>query len=168
MLAFTVMRQCEYEVACGYLRTRTDMGLLNLFCPSYSSLVNVSVEYTYSPTRGITAVRDFVYQYVVFDSQTYCHEAGLAQGSNQCLLIAGARFLTSAITRIATDASSCNLGHRQQFCIQVYTDCVALTFRHRASCIQDRRFAVLSRERLFIYLINKYISLSDTCLTVHH
>ena len=26
----------------------------------------------------------------------------------------------------------------------------------------------LSRERFFIYLINKYISLSDICLTVHH
>ena len=42
-----------------------------------------------------------------------------------------------------------------------------LTFRHRASSIQDRRFATLQRT-LFIYLINKYISLSDTCLTVHH
>ena len=42
-----------------------------------------------------------------------------------------------------------------------------LTFRHRASSIQDRRFATLKRT-LFIYLIKKYISLSDTCLTVHH
>jgi len=36
---------------------------------------------------------------------------------------------------------------------------LTLTFRHRASCIQDRRFATLQRT-LFIYLINKYISLS--------
>ena len=43
----------------------------------------------------------------------------------------------------------------------------SLTFRHRASCIQDRRFTTLQRT-LFIYLINKYISLSDICLTVHH
>jgi hypothetical protein len=42
-----------------------------------------------------------------------------------------------------------------------------LTFRHRASSIQDRRFAT-PRRTLFIYLINKYISLSDICLTVHH
>ena len=42
-----------------------------------------------------------------------------------------------------------------------------LTFRHRASSIQDRHFATLQRT-LFIYLINKYISLSDICLTVHH
>ena len=42
-----------------------------------------------------------------------------------------------------------------------------LTFRHRASSVQDRRFATLQRT-LFIYLINKYISLSDICLTVHH
>ena len=42
-----------------------------------------------------------------------------------------------------------------------------LNFRHRALCIQDRRFATLQRT-LFIYLINKYISLSDICLTVHH
>ena len=42
-----------------------------------------------------------------------------------------------------------------------------LTFRHRASCIQDRGFAILQRT-LFIYLIIKYISLSDICLTVHH
>ena len=32
---------------------------------------------------------------------------------------------------------------------------------------RDRRFATLQRT-LFIYLINKYISLSDICLTVHH
>ena len=43
----------------------------------------------------------------------------------------------------------------------------SLTFRHRASSIQDRHFTTLQR-RLFIYLINKYISLSDICLTVHH
>ena len=43
----------------------------------------------------------------------------------------------------------------------------SLTFRHRASSIQDRHFATLQRT-LFIYLINKYISLSDICLTVHH
>ena len=42
-----------------------------------------------------------------------------------------------------------------------------LTFRHRASSIWDRRFATLQRT-LFLYLINKYISLSDICLTVHH
>ena len=42
-----------------------------------------------------------------------------------------------------------------------------LTFRHRASSIQDRRFATLQRT-LFIYLINKYILLSYICLTVHH
>ena len=42
-----------------------------------------------------------------------------------------------------------------------------LTFRHRASYIEGRRFATLQRT-LFIYLINKYISLSDICLTVHH
>jgi len=28
--------------------------------------------------------------------------------------------------------------------------------------------SLFSRERFFIYLINKYISLSDICLTVHH
>ena len=43
----------------------------------------------------------------------------------------------------------------------------SLTFRHRESYIQDRRFAALQRT-LFVYLINKYISLSDICLTVHH
>ena len=32
---------------------------------------------------------------------------------------------------------------------------------------RDRRFAALQR-KLFIYLINKYIPLSDICLTVHH
>ena len=42
-----------------------------------------------------------------------------------------------------------------------------LTFRQHASSISDRRFATLQRT-LFIYLINKYISLSDICLTVHH
>ena len=43
----------------------------------------------------------------------------------------------------------------------------SLTFRHRASSIEDRNFATLQRT-LFIYLINKYILLSDICLTVHH
>ena len=43
----------------------------------------------------------------------------------------------------------------------------SLTFRHRASSIQDSHFGTLQRT-LFIYLINKYISLSDICLTVHH
>ena len=42
-----------------------------------------------------------------------------------------------------------------------------LTFRHRSFFMQDRCFATLQRT-LFIYLINKYISLSDICLTVHH
>ena len=42
-----------------------------------------------------------------------------------------------------------------------------LTFRHRASVYRDRRFATLQRT-LFIYLIKKYISFSDICLTVHH
>ena len=42
-----------------------------------------------------------------------------------------------------------------------------LTFRHRSFSMQDRRFATLQRT-LFIYLINKYISLSDICFTVHH
>ena len=42
-----------------------------------------------------------------------------------------------------------------------------LNFRLHASSIQDRRFATLQRT-LFNYLINKYTSLSDICLTVHH
>jgi len=42
-----------------------------------------------------------------------------------------------------------------------------LTFRHCASSIWDRRFATLQRT-LFIYLINKYISLSDICFNVDH
>ena len=44
---------------------------------------------------------------------------------------------------------------------------VQLTYRHRASSIEDRRFATLQRT-LSMYLINKYISLSDICLNVHH
>ena len=42
-----------------------------------------------------------------------------------------------------------------------------LIFRHRASSLLDRRFATLQRT-LFIYLINKYLSLSDIFLKVHH
>ena len=44
---------------------------------------------------------------------------------------------------------------------------ISLTFRNRASPVQDRHFATLQRT-LFIYLINKYISLSDIYLTVRH
>ena len=43
-------------------------------------------------------------------------------------------------------------------------DKAILTFRHRAFSILDRRFATL-RRMLFIYLINKYISLADISLT---
>jgi len=42
-----------------------------------------------------------------------------------------------------------------------------LTFRHRASFILGQEFRYSPRT-LFIYLINKYISLSDVCLTVYH
>ena len=42
-----------------------------------------------------------------------------------------------------------------------------LTFRHHASSLEDRRFTTL-QITLFIFLINKYISLSDIYLTVHH
>ena len=48
-----------------------------------------------------------------------------------------------------------------------YIRLCVLTFRHRASSVQDRRFAALQRTPI-IYLINKYISLSDICLTMHH
>ena len=41
-----------------------------------------------------------------------------------------------------------------------------LTFRHCASSIY-RCFATLQRT-LFVYLMNKYISFSEICLTVHH
>ena len=49
---------------------------------------------------------------------------------------------------------------------EVNTKLCYLNFRHRASSIYDRRFAAIQRT-LFIYLINKCISLSDICLTVH-
>jgi len=48
-----------------------------------------------------------------------------------------------------------------------HTTSTHLTFMHHASSIQDRRFATLQRT-LLIYLINKYVSLSDISLTVHH
>ena len=58
------------------------------------------------------------------------------------------------------DPKSDIMTHESNYCTQ-------LTYRHRASCLKDRRFATL-QSRLFMYLINKYISLSDICLTVHH
>jgi len=51
-----------------------------------------------------------------------------------------------------------------KFCLMKNAEVISLTFRRRASSIQDRRFSALQR-RLFIYLINNYISLSDICLT---
>ena len=42
-----------------------------------------------------------------------------------------------------------------------------ISFRHRASCILGQAFHY-SPENAFYILINKYISLSDICLTVHH
>ena len=43
-----------------------------------------------------------------------------------------------------------------------------LTFRHRASCVLGQAFHYSPENAFYIYLINKYISLSDICLTVHH
>ena len=66
-----------------------------------------------------------------------------------------------------------NLWNNEIHCPVVLTDLtfgwigVILTFRHRASCIQDRRLATPQRT-LFPYSINKYILLSDICLTLHH
>ena len=51
--------------------------------------------------------------------------------------------------------------------VGVYTLRAGLTFRRLNPVYRDRRFVTLQR-MLFIYLINKYISLSDICLTVHH
>ena len=45
---------------------------------------------------------------------------------------------------------------------------VGLTFRHRASCILGQAFHYSPENAFYMYLINKYISLSDICLTVHH
>ena len=59
--------------------------------------------------------------------------------------------------------SCCRLNSAGPRWVQIFT----LTFRHRASSVQHRRFATLHRT-LFIYLINKYISSSDICLTLHH
>ena len=42
-----------------------------------------------------------------------------------------------------------------------------LTFGTALPLYRDRRFTNLQRT-LFIYLINKYISLADICMTVHH
>ena len=60
-----------------------------------------------------------------------------------------------------------NLGLGVTKCFHIFCANHSLTFRHRASCIYDRRFVTLQRT-IFIYLINKHISLSDICLTVHH
>ena len=43
-----------------------------------------------------------------------------------------------------------------------------LTFRHRASCILGQVFHYSPENAFYIYLIDKYISLSDICLTVRH
>ena len=57
-------------------------------------------------------------------------------------------------------------------CYSIKVSSSVLTFRHRASSIQDRHFANIQRT-LFIYLINKYISLSDfmfmvSCITIFY
>ena len=42
-----------------------------------------------------------------------------------------------------------------------------LTFRHRASCILGQSFRYSPENAFYVYLINKYISFSDICLTVY-
>ena len=45
---------------------------------------------------------------------------------------------------------------------------IDLTFRQRVFSLYRTGVSLLSGERFFIYLINKYISLSDICLTMHY
>ena len=49
-----------------------------------------------------------------------------------------------------------------------FTVFLCLIFRHRASCILGQAFHYSPENAFHIYFINKYISLSDICLTVHH
>jgi len=62
---------------------------------------------------------------------------------------------------------TCPVPYRTASKQQVTGRPTCLTFRHRASCLLGQAFHY-SPENAFIYLINKYISLSDIWLTVHH
>ena len=87
--------------------------------------------------------------------------------STQAVLRYYTVFVLAALNGHLTARNNCSIFFTtpcRSFCF--FRPC-CLTFRHRASSIQDRRFATLQRT-LFIYLIDKYISLSDICLTVHH
>jgi hypothetical protein len=85
----------------------------------------------------------------------------------------GSRFVLTVI--VSERTAVWNSGNSRRVCRLSFspdvklasTKIITLTFRHRASSIEDRRFATLQRT-LFMFLINKYISLSDICLTVHH
>ena len=79
-----------------------------------------------------------------------------------------AEFIGLVVQNRVLDVKASHLGHVPPGeSKNTFTCLFVLPFRHRASSIKDRRFATLQRT-LFIYLINKYISLSDICLTVHH
>ena len=69
------------------------------------------------------------------------------------------RFITIFLNSFPVDSAP-NMGQMKPNCTHINL-CTALPL------YRDRRFATLQRT-LFIYLINKYISLSDICLTVHH
>ena len=51
--------------------------------------------------------------------------------------------------------------------VSVFPLCYAMPLGTVRPVLYDRRFATL-QSTPFIYLINKYISLSDICLTLHH
>ena len=99
--------------------------------------------------------------YPNFDfSSTKCKGyPSIASRADMCRQAVGARDIVIKPFFLLTVRAHLKTGGTAVFC--------PLTFRHRASCILDRRFTTLQRT-LFIYLINKYISLSDICLTVRH
>ena len=105
--------------------------------------------------------------------------SGQANGSSVCYEIARAvqspkvHYRANHSPSLVPILSQTDLVHALSLCFLLPLLCFSktsyeiLTFRHRASSVQDRRFATLQRT-LFIYLINKHISLSDICLSVYH
>ena len=138
--------RCVSEQLCQEQHTRTRIMCAEFVQEDWVSVTNIkdlfmtnARDWKINPTTCATKICQVI--------KTTCSESTVFLSVDKC---------SGRCTRSASGVV--------KICIQNFT---FLTFRHRASSIQDRRFATLQRT-LFIYLINKYISLSDNCLPVHH
>ena len=138
------------------------LTLITLICLSATTILRLTQLRTH--LSCIWATYSMYRQHIMFVSFVWGTSMYLyLTGNLECLL----PFLSTTINWSLKPFSPSSFYSAYFSIIFIETQATCLTFRHRSFSMQDRRFASLQRT-LFMYLINKYISLSDICLTVHH